>query len=111
MRVIVCGGRNFQNKLWINSHLDNIKITELAHGGANGVDSIAGEWAKENGIPVTVFTADWDSLGRAAGPIRNRRMLEEFRPDIVIAFMYGSGNGTKNMAIQAKELGVGVLTI
>jgi len=38
------------------------------------------EWAEANGIEVARFPADWDTHGRAAGPIRNQQMLDEANP-------------------------------
>jgi hypothetical protein len=35
--------------------------------------------------------AEWERLGRKAGPIRNQRMLEEGKPDLVVAFPGGTG--------------------
>lgn len=111
MRVIVCGGRNFRNSTFIENHLNTINITEMACGGAPGVDEIAYNWAKSKNIPVKVFPAEWDKFGPAAGPIRNKKMLEEFKPDCVIGFLYGSGPGTANMLNQAQKAGIGILKI
>ena len=55
-------------------------------GGARGADTFAEEWAKAAGLPCTVYQAYWKGLGRKAGPIRNRRMLDEGLPDLVVAF-------------------------
>jgi len=52
------------------------------------------------------FPADWSRHGKSAGPIRNRQMLIEGRPDIVVAFP--GGKGTANMIKQAVEAGVKV---
>jgi hypothetical protein len=49
---------------------------------ARGADTLAEEWAKVRGIPCT---ADWDDLGRKAGPIRNAQMLRKGRPELVVA--------------------------
>lgn len=67
---------------------------------------MAGEFGKWKGIPVRVFPADWETHGRAAGHIRNRQMLVEGKPDIVVAF--AGGRGTQNMINQARKAGVTV---
>ena len=78
-------------------------------GMARGVDSIAAEWAREMGIEVLPFPADWETHGKAAGPIRNRRMLVGGKPDIVVAFP--GGRGTADMVRQAKAAGVQVVVV
>lgn len=106
MRILVCGGRDFNNMTCITTALNHFKPTEVIHGGCRGVDTLAGEWAKRNGIPVREFKADWDKFGRAAGPIRNQQMLDEAKPDLVV--MFPGGIGTRNMANLARNAGVEV---
>jgi hypothetical protein len=113
MRVIVCGGRDFRNEAFIYRELDSLHvlrpITDLMHGGASGVDTIAGEWARTKPeIQRFVCHADWKAHGRAAGPMRNLRMLE-WKPDLVVAFP--GGLGTNNMVNQALVAGVPVMRI
>lgn len=112
MKVIVCGGRDFNDALTLGSwlggiHKNNGPITLLIEGGAKGADFMAREFAKWQGIPVKTFSADWDRLGKSAGPIRNKQMLDEGKPDLVVAFE--GGKGTANMVRQAQEAGVRVL--
>jgi len=60
------------------------------------------------GFPVSTYPADWAQHGRAAGPIRNQRMLTQGKPDLVVAFHDNleHSKGTKNMLKQATEKGV-----
>lgn len=79
-------------------------------GGATGADSIAGDWSlnvlkKE----AEVYLANWNIHKTAAGPIRNRKMLKEGKPDIVVAFPGGSG--TSDMIKIATAAGVKVFDI
>ena len=92
---------------WLGDHAGYDLV--LAHGGASGADTLAGRWAEENEIPVTVFEADWKGHGKSAGPVRNRRMLEEFRPDFVIAFPGGAG--TENCVRFAHQRGILVVRV
>ena len=108
MRVLVCGGRDYLDREHAKAYLDRFhvlkNITLIIQGGARGADRIAYEWAVENNIPWKEFEADWKLDGRAAGPIRNQRMLDEGKPDAVIAF---PGNrGTQNMTKLAREAGL-----
>lgn len=98
MKVAVTGGREFTDRHFIFSKLNEQNITHMILGCARGVDTIALEYAKTHSIPYTREEADWDKFGLGAGPERNARMLSH-RPDIVIAFPGGSG--TANMCLQA----------
>lgn len=112
MKVLVCGGRDFNDSLTLGSwlggiHKNNGPITLLIEGGARGADYMARKFAEWQGIPVKTFHANWDVHGKAAGPIRNRQMLVEGQPDLVVAFE--GGRGTANMVQQAEAAGVRVL--
>ncbi len=85
---------------------ENITIIS---GAAKGVDSVAIDWAITNWLSFKEFPANWDKYGKAAGPIRNKQMLEEGKPDLVVAFP--GGRGTANMVKLAKEAGVEVIEI
>ncbi len=50
-------------------------------GGARGADRLARVWAQLGGIEVETHPAQWERDGKAAGPIRNRAMLVNGRPD------------------------------
>lgn len=103
-KVLVCGGRDFTDQAFLNTILDlyhaKCKFELVIEGGAKGADSLARTWAIMNKIGYSEFKADWDSFGRAAGSIRNRLMLEESKPDLVLAFPGHSG--TANMINQAR---------
>lgn len=110
MRVLVCGGRDFGDfpflYEWLDAFHAHYVIEVLIHGEARGADRLAGFWAKDRGIAVQGFRADWEAHGRHAGPIRNRLMLDEGKPDVVVAFK--GGNGTRHMARIAREAGIHV---
>ena len=86
--------------------LNGLEITHVIHGGSSGADALAGRWAHLASIPYTVYPANWERHGKAAGPLRNQRMLDEGKPDLVIAFP--GGRGTADMVRRAKEAGVEV---
>ncbi len=109
MRVIVCGGRGFDNYPLMRDVLDAHGITELAEGGATGADDMAEAWACQRNVPCRTFPALWAKHGRAAGPIRNAQMLCEFQPDAVIAFP--GGRGTADMIRQERAAGVRVIEV
>ena len=82
---------------------------EIISGAAKGADSVAIDWAVVNWCKCHIFPADWDKHGKAAGYIRNRQMLEEGKPDLVMAFP--GGKGTAMMVDIAKKAGVPVKEI
>ena len=111
MRVLVCGSRHFNNRALLSSTLNGISISVLIHGAARGADTMAERYAEDRGIPVEAFPADWVTFGKGAGPIRNRQMLVEGKPDLVVAFLAPNSRGTQNMIDQATKAGVPVKVI
>ena len=110
-RVLVCGGRGFTQMRWLTRVLDDLdpKPTLIIQGGGFGADACASEWAYKRDVLERQFPADWKKLGRAAGPIRNQQMLDEGRPDLVVAFP--GGDGTADMVRRAKAAGVRVIEV
>lgn len=125
MRVLVCGGRDFADKLLFHRTMLDVvpwhtpdaygntlpKGVTIIHGDCRtGADRMADDWAVVHWCAnIMAFPADWKVYGRAAGPIRNQRMLDEGRPDLVIAFP--GGRGTADMIRRAKAAGVEVREI
>jgi hypothetical protein len=108
MRLIVCGGRDFEDYPKLYEKLNWIsrrrKITCIIQGEARGVDRLAKQWAEYVGVECLSFPANWDLYGNSAGPIRNKQMIDEGKPDAVVAFK--GGRGTANMVFQAKQRGI-----
>lgn len=109
MRVLVCGGRDFNNKELMEDVLKQWNITEIIEGEARGADTLSREYAEEHEIPVKSFPANWNEFGRSAGHLRNSQMLVEGKPDLVVAFP--GGKGTMNMIMQAKKANVEVYEV
>lgn len=112
-RVLVCGGRDYDDREQLFRVLDETHAANpiicLIQGAAPGADTLAAEWAAERGVPCDAYPADWVRKGRSAGPIRNKQMLVEGKPDLVIAF--AGGRGTANMVKQAEAAGVPVVRV
>jgi hypothetical protein len=84
--VLVCGDRDWKNRGPIIHRLTKLdRLTLIIHGDCRGADRIAAQVADELGFFVEPHTADWNKHGKAAGPIRNREMLD-LEPKLVIAF-------------------------
>lgn len=117
MRLLVCGGRDFVDvpKLWrvldeLSTRLPPPGIRLVIEGASDdvtgphmGADYWAHQWALARLIPYARHHAEWKKLGKSAGPIRNRQMLTEGKPDMVLAFP--GGRGTANMIEQAEGAG------
>lgn len=114
MRILVCGSRNpldlercFAINAILATHLSGEDT--LIHGGATGVDAFVEEAARtwKRVRQVLRFRAEWDKYGPAAGPIRNQRMVDDGKPDLVIAFP--GGRGTADMKRRACAAGIPVV--
>ncbi len=87
MRVLVCSSRDWGDGEIVLQTLRVLKTFEVViEGEAPGADTSAREAAEQLGIPMPPFPTDWGRYGRAAEPMRNHRMLDEGRPEIVSAF-------------------------
>lgn len=106
MRILVCGGRDYDDQRRVFAVLDALAPALVIQGGARGADLHARAWATARGKPCATFDAPWAALGRGAGPIRNGWMLEFGHPDLVVAFP--GGKGTADMVSQAQRAGIQV---
>lgn len=61
-----------------------VKPTTLIHGGATGVDTLAGRWATDLELEVLIFPARWEKYGKAAGYRRNLEMVDACDYGLVI---------------------------
>jgi hypothetical protein len=97
MKLVVAGSRTlyphqFQMYDWLKHfHIDIDDVEEFVNGGCpTGIDKYCNDW-----FTSTIFEADWDTHGKAAGPIRNRQMAEY--GDALLLIWDGESRGSKNM--------------
>ena len=104
MNVAIVGGRDFDDYEQFKSSIngEKIKFNSIISGGARGVDTMAEKYAKEIGVPVKIYLPDWTKHGKAAGPIRNRQIIES--ADCVIAFWDEKSPDTRSSIAIAEEL-------
>ena len=119
--VIVAGGG--RDLLWLPAQIAAVLLARssgqlvhgLLHGGARGADRAIGRAAFQLGWPVEVLPADWRRHGRAAGPIRNRELLElaisraealssAAAPVSVLVVAFPGGAGTASLVREARRL-------
>lgn len=116
MKVLVCGSRHGFPRNKIKARLTQLPAdTTVIEGEYEGVDLIARAVALELGLDVIGIPANWVRHKKAAGPIRNRRMLDmlEKEEDLVIAFHEDLANskGTKDTVEEARLRGIKVEVI
>ena len=107
MLVLITGDRKWRNEKLMRLALSTLNhLDTIIEGEAAGADSMSRDMAKAFGIKVIQVPADWTAYGRAAGPIRNREMLN-LNPDEVWAFHdnLATSRGTLNMVQQAQRKG------
>lgn len=122
MRVIIAGGRDFQNYNLledsvfdiIDQNLDLIHSpVEIVCGKAKGADTLGELLALTYNLKLAYFPADWDKLGKRAGYIRNKEMALYAKEDYgtLIAFWDGKSKGTKHMIDLATKEGLKIYII
>ncbi|WP_312313127.1 SLOG family protein [Sphingobium yanoikuyae] len=106
-RILICGGRTFNDQVAFARVMEGREPSVIINGGAAGADRLARMWAGYRAIATFTFPADWERMGPSAGPRRNQRMIDEGKPDLVIAFP--GGRGTADMIRRARAAGIPVI--
>jgi hypothetical protein len=123
MKLVIAGSRSIDDEGMVKTIIEETleekdwNPEEIISGGASGVDSIAEDWAKSQGIEFQKFEPEWgdidheDALVRerqdgtkydaAAGPRRNKKMAEY--GDALLAIWNGTSDGTKHMIKVGKQ--------
>lgn len=136
-RMLVCGDRKWLKHYLPDGTIDAVKVRSIRRGSyrildmmarkmnadtliegcADGADRLAERWtfAQETLGPDLIkqhlhFPALWDKHGRSAGPIRNIQMMDEGKPDFVVALHdnLSDSKGTKHMVSIADKAGIPV---
>lgn len=107
MKLAIVGSRDFNDyqlmSEFVLSKFDLSNIDAIVSGGAKGADALAERFAQEHQLTIIVKEPDWKKYGRAAGPIRNKLIIEE--ADAVVAFPSSASKGTLNSMELAKRMG------
>ena len=115
-RVIIAGSRSFSNYKLLREHCQavlqekmNTHHVIIVSGHARGADALGERFAKEFGLPIELYPARWNALGKGAGMVRNAQMAKV--SDALIAFWDGHSRGTEHMINFAKRRGLDVTII
>lgn len=103
MQILVCGSRDWESSETILQALQELpRGSVVISGGARGADKMGEDLAREMGLEVRVFPADWEAYGKQAGYLRNLQMLDQ-DPDQVWAFWDGHSRGTRHTIREARK--------
>lgn len=123
MKVLVTGSRDWKNEAAIAREFAKLpKGTIIIHGHHwEGADQIADKLAMKFGFQIRRYPADWNDPTlpnkKAAGPIRNARMIREEHPDkdgepiafgLAFTVDMSRSRGTKDCTERARKAGIKV---
>ena len=93
MRILITGSRDWASDAILSNAVaeaipDNLTRVTLVHGACpTGADLFASQLARRwRRFNEEAHPADWDTHGRAAGPIRNQAMVD-LGADLCLAFI------------------------
>jgi hypothetical protein len=112
VQVVIAGSRGLQDDHLVAAAIaaSGFDITEVLSGTCRGVDQMGERWGRATGVPITRFPADWRRLGRAAGPARNKAIIDVVASThgALIAVWDGISPGTRCTIAYARQRGVPV---
>lgn len=119
MITVLSGSRKITNYAAVESAIQNCGWSPsiIYHGAAVGVDTLAQTYADNHKIPTKKFPvtkAEWRTIGKRAGPLRNQRMVDaaiaaaDGAPVGLVAVWDGRSSGTKGTIEYANKKGLKV---
>lgn len=124
-RVLITGSREWLTtdmiSLALAMELESFPTITVVHGDCpSGADLYARRWAEERiltdmrqGVATVrheAYPAYWDELGKSAGPIRNKYMVD-LGADVCLAFPTPSSRGTISCMKLAQAAGIEVVNL
>ncbi|SUQ58027.1 Protein of uncharacterised function (DUF2493) [Raoultella terrigena] len=113
MRVLICSGRFYADTHTLTHVLDLYARTQiidvLIHGGHQTLGSAIETWARGIDVHVIRYPANWMLHGKYAETKRNLFMLEDSRPDVLLAF--SGGEDTAECIKMAQRAGIPVIEV
>jgi len=79
-------------------------VKSVVSGGARGADSLGEQYARQVGVPLERYPADWNKHGKGAGFIRNREMANH--AEALLLIWDGQSRGSANMLQEALKCGL-----
>lgn len=123
-RLLITGSRNFGDQGHVDIALMRTALKDarrklhdagfdrivLVHGAARGADQLAAVVGKSMGFVLDPHPAQWSVHGKAAGPIRNKEMVD-LGADLMLAFPRGASRGTRGCMQLAAEAGIEIVNV
>lgn len=111
-RILVTGSRAWTDYDVIRDAIEKAAAdlggdAVVVHGNAQGADRLADRAARALGLRTEPRSARWRTEGRAAGPLRNQRMVD-LGADVCLAFPLGESRGTRDAITRAEAAGIPV---
>jgi len=115
-RILITGSRDWTDELTVNMAIHDLKEQYpfqwedviIVHGDCpTGADAIADYFASQADLTTERHPSDWNKYGKAAGPKRNKEMVD-LGADIVLAFRKPGSKGTQNCINYALAAGLPV---
>lgn len=104
--VCICGSRSI-NYLNLDVYLDKYNIGQVISGGANGVDTLAENWAKKNSLDFIAFLPQYDIYGGKYAPLKRDCDMVDYCDELV-CFWDGKSHGAKYTMDYAAKNGIPV---
>jgi len=106
--LAIIGSRNFDDYVFMSDKIKSLLgelpgIEFVVSGGAKGADSLSERVAMDFCLGHRHIPAEWSKYGRAAGPLRNQKIIDE--ADVVAAFPLGESKGTQDSIRKARMAG------
>lgn len=113
VRVLICSGRFYADIHTLTHVLDLYVRTQtidvLIHGGHHALGSAIETWARDKDIHIIRYPANWALHGKYAETRRNLFMLEDSRPDVLLAFP--GGEDTAECIKMAQRIGIRIIEV
>lgn len=105
-RVAVVGSRGFSDYSFFAEKLEqiisNLENVEFVSGGCkSGGDALIAKYCKEHNYKLTEHLPDWENLGKKAGFVRNKLIVDDCTH--LIAYFDGQSKGTENSINMARK--------
>ncbi len=78
-------------------------VTEIVSGGAKGIDTVAADYAREHGVPLTEFLPDYARY-RQGAPLKRNAQIADYA-DEALVFWDGVSRGTMHTVELFKKQG------
>lgn len=111
MRLLITGSRDWTDRVTIMQQLLDVardygdEVVLVSGACPTGADKICEDMARVFGWTVEQHPADWETHGKAAGPLRNKQMVR-LGADLCLAFIKDNSRGASHCADLAEKANI-----